>query len=68
MWEPGAMKENEDLIHDSKLIVQDLIEDMRADKLRDWSYIKNEIRHRLKDFLYQKTKRTPMILPMIIEI
>ena len=62
------MKENEDLIHDSKMIVQDLIEDMRADKLRDWSYIKNEIRRQLKDFLYQKTKRTPMILPMIIEI
>jgi len=62
------VKENEELIHDLKQIVQELIEDIRADKLRDWSYIKNEIRHQLKDYLYSKTKRTPMILPMIIEI
>ncbi len=62
------VKENEELICDLKQIVQELVEDMRADKLRDWSYIKNEIRHQLKDYLYSKTKRTPMILPMIIEI
>ncbi len=62
------MKENEDLIHESKQIVHELIDDMRADKLRDWSYIKNEIRHQLREFLYSKTKRSPMILPMIIEI
>ena len=62
------MKDNEDLIQHSKQIVQELIEDLRADKLRDWPYIKNEIRHQLKDYLYAKTKRTPMILPMIIEI
>ncbi len=62
------VKENEELIHDLKQIVQELVEDIRIDKLRDWSYIKNEIRHQLKDYLYNKTKRTPMILPMIIEI
>lgn len=62
------VKENEELMSNLKQIVQELVEDIHADKLRDWSYIKNEIRHRLKDFLYSKTKRTPMILPMIIEI
>ena len=62
------MKDNEDLIHDSKTLVQEFVEGLKADKLRDWAYIKNEIRHKLKDFLYAKTKRTPMILPMIIEI
>lgn len=62
------MKENEDLIQESKAIVHDLIDSIRADRLRDWSYIKNEIRRQLKEFLYSKTKRTPMILPMIIEI
>ncbi len=62
------MKDNEELIHELKDTVHALIEDMRADRLHDWSYIKNEIRHQVKDFLYSKTKRTPMILPMIIEI
>ncbi|MBR6765229.1 MAG: ribonuclease J, partial [Clostridia bacterium] len=62
------MKDNEELIHELKDTVHEIIEDMRADRLRDWSYIKNEIRHQVKDFLYSKTKRTPMILPMIIEI
>ncbi len=62
------MKDNEELINHSKQIVQTFIEELSKDKLRDWPYIKNEIRHQLKEFLYAKTKRTPMILPMIIEI
>ncbi len=62
------MKENEDIILESKQLVQDIIEGLRKDKLHDWAYIKNEIRHNLKEYLYAKTKRNPMILPMIIEI
>ena len=62
------MKDNEELIKDSKQIVHELLDDLSRDKLRDWAYIKNEIKRQLKEFLYAKTKRTPMILPMIIEI
>ncbi len=62
------MRENEELIQESKMLIQEFIEGLSSDKLRDWSYIKNEIRRELKEFLYAKTKRTPMILPMIIEI
>lgn len=62
------MKDNEELISDSKQIVHELVEDLSRDKLHDWSYIKNETKRQLKEFLYAKTKRTPMILPMIIEI
>lgn len=62
------MKENEDIILESKQLVQDIIEGLRKDKLHDWAYIKNEIRRNLKEYLYTKTKRNPMILPMIIEI
>ena len=62
------MKDNEDLINNSKQIVGEFVESLSQDRLRDWAYMKNEIRHRLKEFLYAKTKRTPMILPMIIEI
>ena len=34
----------------------------------NWSYIKDNIRNRIGDFLYAKTKRRPMILPVIIEV
>ncbi len=62
------MKDNEELIKESKQIVQDIVEGLSRDKLRDWPFIKNETKRQLKEFLYSKTKRTPMILPMIIEI
>jgi ribonuclease J len=34
----------------------------------EWSYIKTEIRDTLKEYVWQKTKRSPMILPVIMEI
>ena len=34
----------------------------------NWSYVKDNIRNRIGDFLYAKTKRRPMILPVIIEV
>jgi len=34
----------------------------------NWSYVKNEIRNKIGQFLYNKTKRRPMILPVLIEV
>ncbi len=34
----------------------------------NWTYIKNNLRDKLGDFLYQKTKKRPMILPVVIEV
>ena len=34
----------------------------------NWSYIKNEIRNKIGQFLFSKTKRRPMILPVVIEV
>jgi ribonuclease J len=34
----------------------------------NWSYVKNEIRNKIGDFLYTKTQRRPMILPVVIEV
>ena len=36
--------------------------------IRDWSTIKSTIRDSLKDYIFQTTKRNPMILPIIMEI
>ncbi|PIS34724.1 MAG: hypothetical protein COT37_01115, partial [Parcubacteria group bacterium CG08_land_8_20_14_0_20_43_9] len=34
----------------------------------NWSFIKNNLREKIGDFLYQKTKKRPMILPVVIEV
>ncbi len=38
------------------------------DKVVNWNYIKNNLRENLGDFLFQKTKKRPMILPVVIEV
>ena len=43
--------------------------DRCADRsIRDWASIKSEIKNDLSGFLYKKTKRNPMILPVIMEV
>jgi ribonuclease J len=37
-------------------------------KAVNWSYIKNEIRDKIGDFLYTRTQRRPIILPVVIEV
>ncbi len=34
----------------------------------DWSFVKDKIRHTLSEFLYEKTHRRPMILPVVMEV
>ena len=34
----------------------------------DWSFIKDKIKHTLSDFLYEKTHRRPMVLPIVVEV
>jgi ribonuclease J len=34
----------------------------------DWSFVKDKIKHTLSDFLYEKTRRRPMVLPIVVEV
>jgi ribonuclease J len=34
----------------------------------DWTFIKDKIKHTLSDFLYEKTRRRPMVLPIVVEV
>ena len=34
----------------------------------DWSFVKDKIKHTLSEFLYEKTHRSPMILPVVMEV
>lgn len=63
------MRESGDLIHDAQsLLTKHLETIMNEKRTTQWSEIKNEITDTLAPFLYEKTKRRPMILPIIMEI
>lgn len=62
------VREAEDLIDECKAIVKKCLNRCEEKNIREWSYIKNMIREDLKKHLYEKTKRNPMILPIIMEV
>ncbi|WP_246939782.1 ribonuclease J [Bacillus pinisoli] len=61
------VRESEKLLEDATGIVKDIVEKCIRDQDMDWSSIKVSIRDALNQFLYEKTKRRPMILPIIME-
>jgi ribonuclease J len=62
------VRESEELIVESKAIVKKTIEKrLNADQL-EWSTMKNEVRDSLYNYLYDKTKRRPLIMPIIMEV
>ena len=44
------------------------LRDCEDRNIKEWAYLKNNIKESLKEYLYQKTKRNPMILPIIMEV
>lgn len=62
------VRESEYLILDAKNVVRDALLACEGTQIVEWAYIKNLIKDTLRDFLWQKTKRNPMILPIIMEI
>jgi ribonuclease J len=62
------VRESEELMEDAKEVVIKVMEDCEEKSITDWSTIKLNIRDGLRDFLYERTKRKPMILPVIMEI
>ncbi|MDR1619878.1 MAG: ribonuclease J [Clostridiales bacterium] len=62
------MRESEDLIQEACDILLPQVQLFAEKPHAEWSNIKNGLRARLKEYLYQKTKRTPVILSVIVEI
>lgn len=62
------MRESGDLISEAQGKLADHLNGLMERKTTQWSEIKNEITDMLGPFLYEKTKRKPMILPIIMEI
>lgn len=62
------VRESEKLMEDSTKLVRDIVERNIAKDSFEWSSLKQDIREELNRNLFEKTKRRPMILPIIMEI
>lgn len=62
------VRESEDLVEDIKEFAKEQIEKLVKAHVTEWSQIKSGLRQSLCDFVYRKTKRNPMILPIITEV
>ncbi|QHS22102.1 ribonuclease J [Virgibacillus sp. MSP4-1] len=62
------MRESEDLIKEAQKLVSNHLLKVMERRTSQWSEIKNEITDTIAPFLYEKTKRKPMILPIIMEV
>ena len=62
------VRESENLMDEVKAVVRKEIKKCEENGIRDWSTIKSSVRDNLKDYVFAKTKRNPMIIPIIMEI
>ncbi len=62
------VREAEELLDEANGVVTSTINKLLEDNITEWSVIKNNVREDLSKFLYEKTRRKPMILPIIMEV
>ncbi len=62
------VKENDAIMDDVKKVIVNHLEKVRMKKTPELATIKSDLRNELRRFLYEKTKRSPMILPVVVEI
>ena len=62
------VRESENLMEDIKRVVKDEMQKCQDMHITDWTTIKSALKENLRDYVYQKTKRNPMILPIIMEV
>ena len=62
------VRESENLMDEVKTVVRKEIKKCEQNGVRDWSTIKSTVRENLRDYVFAKTKRNPMIIPIIMEV
>lgn len=61
------VKDSNDLLSEATTLIEREVENCLANDIVDWYSIKSKIKSSLGQFLYTKTKRKPMIIPVIVE-
>ncbi len=62
------VRESEQLIEDARLTAMRVLEECADSKMRDWGFMKTKVRDELYKLFHNKTRRNPVILPIIMEV
>ncbi|MBQ8613448.1 MAG: ribonuclease J [Ruminiclostridium sp.] len=62
------VRESEELMEESRALMRSAMEKTLAPNVREWNTVKGVMKDTLSSFIFQKTRRSPMILPIIMEI
>ncbi|WP_099468891.1 ribonuclease J [Konateibacter massiliensis] len=62
------VRESEGLMEEARQVVSDALDSCISKNVSDWGKIKNTVKDSLSDYIWKKTKRNPMILPIIMEV
>lgn len=62
------VREADELLEEARTIISEALDECMDKKITDWGKIKSMIKDEAGEFLWRKTKRRPMILPIIIEV
>lgn len=62
------VRESENVMDEIKSVVRHEVHKCEEQGIRDWTTIKNSIRENLREYIFSKTKRNPMIIPIVMEI
>ena len=62
------VRESENLMEEVKAYIREEIQEIEENHITDWSTIKSTLKDDVRDFVFKRTKRNPMILPIIMEV
>ena len=62
------VREAEDMLAEARRVARQTLDDCTSRNVREWGNLKNQLRDALSSYFYSRTKRSPMILPVIQEI
>lgn len=62
------IKEADQMLEETRQVSEDVIEQLQCRGVSDWGKYKNSIKDSISDYVWKKTKRRPMILPVIMEV
>ena len=62
------VKDSESIMEDIKNEVRQEVRECEYRGITDWTTIKNIVRDNLRDYIFEKTKRNPMIIPIVMEV
>ncbi|MEG0762507.1 MAG: ribonuclease J [Oscillospiraceae bacterium] len=62
------VREAEELIGEAREIVRDVLSKCNEENVRDWGSVKLRVREAVSAYMYRRTKRSPMILPILMEV